>query len=385
MKLYLTSFFLVFSLTIFCQNQKKLNSSLRTELVDLQGSNDSLVSMVHAKTKEIALREESVIQTRNLAEKSRAVLNCNVDFCQKNAANLKNLFGITLDTIISDEIAKKFNKEFPKKRSVLNDSLFQIKINPFQSNLSQIEKEQNLKSENSFLIAHVDSLKKIILFNKNQLHILDSVEQILIAEQHYFEQLNEKSTTLSLLYEQKMNFLGRIGDKNNELKKHIIQNDNKLKPVVYEYGYFILSEERFYQMRVTRIKSDVETNFEDPRIAKPIVKNESNNPIIYNYLDEPAEFPGGNDAFLEYVKNNFKNPSIVNEKNIEGTIHVTFVVSSTGFISNVKIIKGIPSCEPCSAEAIRIIKKMPHWIPGMINGKEVNQYYHISFQIKPNN
>jgi protein TonB len=55
---------------------------------------------------------------------------------------------------------------------------------------------------------------------------------------------------------------------------------------------------------------------------------------------------------------------------IEGTIHVSFIVSKTGEISDVSIMRGIMT--ECDREAVRVVTMMPPWNPGKQNGRNVN-------------
>jgi protein TonB len=68
-----------------------------------------------------------------------------------------------------------------------------------------------------------------------------------------------------------------------------------------------------------------------------------------------------------------KYPTIAAENGIQGRVTLRFVVSKTGEITDVNIIKGLdPSCDK---EAVRVVKTMPKWIPGKQNGRNVPVYY----------
>lgn len=88
---------------------------------------------------------------------------------------------------------------------------------------------------------------------------------------------------------------------------------------------------------------------------------------IFTYVEVMPKFPGGNDAFLSYVKHNIRYPEAARDAKIQGKIFVSFVVTSTGHITDVKIMKGVnPELDE---EAIRVIEGMPRWIPGKQHGK----------------
>ncbi|MBN9303331.1 energy transducer TonB, partial [Dysgonomonas mossii] len=79
---------------------------------------------------------------------------------------------------------------------------------------------------------------------------------------------------------------------------------------------------------------------------------------------------------------NLKYPVVAQESGIQGRVTVRFVVSKTGAIEDVNVIRGIdPSCDK---EAVRVVKSMPKWIPGKQNGLNVPVYFTlpIVFRLK---
>lgn len=103
---------------------------------------------------------------------------------------------------------------------------------------------------------------------------------------------------------------------------------------------------------------------------------------IYTIVDQEAEFPGGIEALKKYLKDNLNYPESAREIAIEGKVYIRFVISKTGDISNISVLRGISSCNECNKEAIRLIKSMPKWKPAKVNLKEVNSYYNIPVTFK---
>jgi TonB family protein len=89
---------------------------------------------------------------------------------------------------------------------------------------------------------------------------------------------------------------------------------------------------------------------------------------LYTFAEIMPAFP--NDGFQRYLQKNINYPSLEKEANIQGTVYVSFIVTRKGTITDVKCIKDVSS--GLSKEAMRVIKSMPQWTPGMINGKPVN-------------
>jgi len=77
------------------------------------------------------------------------------------------------------------------------------------------------------------------------------------------------------------------------------------------------------------------------------------------------QFPGGADALRKYIKDNLIFPEESAKNNVQGKVEVNFVVTKTGAIEKVIVMTSLDKY--CDAEAIRLIKNMPKWIPGKVN------------------
>ena len=84
--------------------------------------------------------------------------------------------------------------------------------------------------------------------------------------------------------------------------------------------------------------------------------------------------------FDDYISNNLNYPSNVKKDGIEGEVIVEFTVSKNGKIKNPKIIKG--ASDDFDAEAIRLIKNSPDWIPANLNGVNEDQKIQWTIQFK---
>lgn len=81
------------------------------------------------------------------------------------------------------------------------------------------------------------------------------------------------------------------------------------------------------------------------------------------------QYPGGKEALDKYLSSNMKYPQSAIDNGIEGVVDVAFVVKTDGSIGNIKIVRMVdPDLE---AEAIRLVKGMPAWVPADQNGAPV--------------
>ncbi len=115
---------------------------------------------------------------------------------------------------------------------------------------------------------------------------------------------------------------------------------------------------------------------QNPEVVEP------NKDVVYEIVDEPAEFPGGLEALKKYMAENLKYPETAKEKGLEGKCYIQFVVSLDGKISNVKIRKGVVDCPECDKEAVRMVEAMPLWKPGKVNGRAVSSLFSLPVLFK---
>lgn len=90
---------------------------------------------------------------------------------------------------------------------------------------------------------------------------------------------------------------------------------------------------------------------------------------VLKSAEQMPEPVGGLKAFYDYINANLKYPEEARSKKVEGRVHVTFVITTDGSISNVQVSKGLGS--GCDEEAIRLIQNAPKWTAGRQGGSPV--------------
>lgn len=86
-------------------------------------------------------------------------------------------------------------------------------------------------------------------------------------------------------------------------------------------------------------------------------------------VDELPEFPGGEAALIRYINSVRRYPSEAYSRGIQGRVLCSFIVGSDGTISNVEIVRGVD--EDLNREALRVIRHMPRWKAGRLDGASV--------------
>jgi len=114
-------------------------------------------------------------------------------------------------------------------------------------------------------------------------------------------------------------------------------------------------------------------------------KPSTNEQEICKMPEKQPQYPGGENARISFLRENIKYPEEAMKKGVSGKVFVSFVVELDGSITEVLVMRGIGS--GCDEEAVRVIKLMPKWTPGMVKGKEVRVKYVLpikfTFDSKP--
>jgi protein TonB len=118
------------------------------------------------------------------------------------------------------------------------------------------------------------------------------------------------------------------------------------------------------------ITTEVQEWVRPAAVEEEIVEEE-----IFMIVEQVPEYPGGDEARLNFLRNNVKYPQMAREAGIQGTVYVSFTVEKDGGITQVKIMRGIGG--GCDEEAIRVTKMMPKWKAGKQRGKEVRVSYNM--------
>lgn len=134
---------------------------------------------------------------------------------------------------------------------------------------------------------------------------------------------------------------------------------------------------------IADVKGNDEINGADIADFKEVVRPEApkeEKEVPYQAVEQMPQFPGGDAELMKYIQDHLKYPVIAAENGIQGRVIVRFVVSKTGEIQDVTVLRGVDSS--LDKEAVRVIKSMPKWIPGKQNGNNVAVYFTVPVMFK---
>jgi protein TonB len=98
-----------------------------------------------------------------------------------------------------------------------------------------------------------------------------------------------------------------------------------------------------------------------------------------SFVDIMPEFNGN---VYQFIKDNLRYPSLAVENGTQGTVGLSFIVETDGSIGDVKVLGRVG--DGCTEEAIRVVKMMPKWKPGINHGEPVRVIFNlpIKFRLK---
>ena len=114
--------------------------------------------------------------------------------------------------------------------------------------------------------------------------------------------------------------------------------------------------------------------------ASCLEPNDSINEKKHKTVEQMPTFPGGEEGFMKFLSNNINYPQKAMEQGIQGRVVTQFQVKKDGSIGEVKIINKLDP--DLDKEAIRVVKLLPKFIPGTINGEPANVWYTMPITFK---
>ncbi len=116
----------------------------------------------------------------------------------------------------------------------------------------------------------------------------------------------------------------------------------------------------------------------EPQQAAPAAKDEK----LFIEVEQAPQFPGGDAALYGWLARNISYPAEAVEGNIQGRVIVQCVIEKDGSIGEVKVVRG--KHPALDKEAVRLVKSMPKFTPGLLSGQPVRVWYTLPITFKLN-
>lgn len=101
--------------------------------------------------------------------------------------------------------------------------------------------------------------------------------------------------------------------------------------------------------------------------------------VVFIISEVSPSYKGGDDAMMKFLEENVKFPKEAEERNVEGTVFVDFIVAANGIVREVEVTDDTNEDVDSSfrTEAMRVVSSMPAWVPGRQHGKAVDVKFSI--------
>lgn len=217
-------------------------------------------------------------------------------------------------------------------------------------------------------------------FSKKRL--LKTYKSIYTLQHRVFELLTQNETQNYRIWFYKGLFKAISNDNWSailDLEKSIEINQHSELPHFYK-GYTFATIKKYDKAleHITHFHSKSENKYNTSDLIHTLKKTLEISNVIYDGVsDKPVliaekmpKFGVEESDLQKYLASNIIYPNLAAVNGVEGTVVVSFVIDSKGFVTNPTIVKPIGS--GCDVEAMRVVKNMPKWIPGSQNGKVVS-------------
>lgn len=216
--------------------------------------------------------------------------------------------------------------------------------------------EEELAISTEQEITNVALEEEEIIEEEEEEFVMPEMEQEVIAPE---EVANEQQVTNILVTEDE-NF---EDDKKVKNTDEVMENASMIGQVDFTEG----------------VEDQNKTHIVDQVVAevKPVEEEK-----IYNIatVEQQPEFPGGQAAMYKWLSDHINYPPAAAEEGVQGKVIVEFVVSKSGKVENVRVLRG--RHQALDKEALRVVKAMPNWNPGRNNGQPVKVTYTLPVSFK---
>ena len=92
-----------------------------------------------------------------------------------------------------------------------------------------------------------------------------------------------------------------------------------------------------------------------------------NEPLDFRVVEDLPQFPGGAVEFMKWLTKNLKYPAVAQQRKVQGRVVAQFIVNQDGSVSDIQVVERLST--ECDREALRVLRMMPKWQPGLMNAK----------------
>ncbi len=202
-----------------------------------------------------------------------------------------------------------------------------------------------------------DSIADSILIEKEY-----TLSDQIISERRYYEKGPKDSEFKTMIFEG----LSMYWYDNGQLKQEVNYKNNMFDGTIKTYW-------KDGQLK----RNDL---YNADKLVEGICYDSLGNKVEYYPYQVMPHFTGGDKMMFLYLSHNVRYPVRAQRNKIQGRVITQFVIDAEGEIVDVKVVKSInPDLD---AEALRVVRNMPNWIPGNQDGEKVRVKYTLPISFK---
>lgn len=240
-------------------------------------------------------------------------------------------------TEVFENLSSRFKKEEYEEEIVINNNKNRY---PKEYYWEEIDNDKNSNKNIKYWI--VTALSICIILYMFWGNTIINKEEIVVKE-------GETSKDLSILNEN-----NSVSPKSTKGTKEIF-NANTHREI---------SENKKASKEIEEVAEDFDANNQVPSFD-----TEERKEIDQKIFDVVEQAPQFNGNLMQYLNDNIQYPVVAEENGMQGRVIVQFIVECDGSITDVKVVRSVDPA--LDKEAIRVVKSMPKWNSGKLNGKPV--------------
>lgn len=110
-----------------------------------------------------------------------------------------------------------------------------------------------------------------------------------------------------------------------------------------------------------QLLKELEEQQEDKALAS--LEVDPQNPLNFHVVEDLPQYPGGAVELMKWLTKNLRYPSVAQQQKVQGSVVAVFYVEKDGSITGINIVRSLSP--ECDREALRVLRMMPHWTPGI--------------------
>lgn len=113
-----------------------------------------------------------------------------------------------------------------------------------------------------------------------------------------------------------------------------------------------------------QLLGELQEGVDDEKALAPM-EVDPKNPLNFHVVEELPQYPGGAVEFMKWLTKNLHYPQAARSRKVQGKVVAVFYVEKDGSVTGINITKSLSP--ECDREAMRVLRMMPTWEPGIQN------------------